>query len=259
MEENQNNENNEENRTQKIFGSNESKKEDSFTFKKSSMWKVATVVFAILFVVSLYTGGFGGDGITGGTVIDTGNQPSVLPPTGVKTANAKTLMDDDAMKGDKNAPLTIVEWSDFECSFCARFYDQTLAQIEEEYIKTGKVNLVYRDFPLSNIHPQAQKAAEAAECAGEQGKFFEMHDKLFEDGVEGGVNTFKSYAKILGLDTDDFDKCLDSGEMANEVSNDLKDGSSVGITGTPGFIVGTQKISGAQPFSVFQTAIEAQL
>ncbi len=90
---------------------------------------------------------------------------------------------DSPVKGDANAPITIVEFSDFQCPFCARFYTQTLGQIEREYIDTGKVKLVYKDFPLNSIHPNAQKAAEAARCAGEQNKFWEYHDKLFEFGV----------------------------------------------------------------------------
>lgn len=170
----------------------------------------------------------------------------------------KKLADDDSVKGDINAPVTIVEWSDFECPFCARFYQQTLSQIEEQYIKTGKVKLVFRDFPLS-FHPNAQKASEAAECANAQGKFWEMHDMLFEKGVQGGVATFKQYAKNLGIDTNKFDNCLDSGQKASEISKDMQDGSAAGIRGTPGFIINGQLVSGAQPFENFKAVIDAAL
>jgi len=142
--------------------------------------------------------------------------------------------DDDAVLGNKNAPVTIIEFSDFECPFCGRFFSQTLPSIKKSYIDTGKVKLVYRDFPLS-FHPNAQKAAEAAECAKEQGKFWEMHDLLFEKGVSGGINSFKQYAKDLGLDTVKFNSCLDSGRYTNEVQKDSQDGQSYGVSGTPTF------------------------
>ena len=172
--------------------------------------------------------------------------------------NMEQLIDDDTIKGDPNAPVTIVEWSDFECSFCARFYQQTLPLIDEQYIKTGKVNLIYRDFPLG-FHANAQKAAEAAECAGEQDKFWEMHDTLFENGVAGGINSFKQFAVDIGLDTNKFNTCLDSGEMAEEVKKDMQDGSSAGVRGTPGFIINGQLVSGAQPFENFKQVIDAEL
>jgi len=168
------------------------------------------------------------------------------------------LIDDDDVKGDPNAPVTIVEWSDFECPFCAKFYRDTLGQIDEQYIKTGKVKLVFRDFPLG-FHANAQKSSEAAECAGEQGKYWEMHDILFESGVQGGVSTYKKYASDLGLNTATFNTCLDSGAMADEVSKDMKDGTAAGIRGTPGFIINGQLLSGAQPFANFKSVIDAEL
>src|SRR3989344_3255746 len=129
-------------------------------------WKVTTVVLIVILAVVAFRGNSGA-APTGGAVLPSlgGADPSPSAPI-----DMESLLDDDAVKGDKDAPVTIVEWSDFECPFCARFYEQTLPSIEEEYIKTGKVKLVYRDFPLS-FHPQAQKAAEAAECAGEQDKY----------------------------------------------------------------------------------------
>lgn len=188
------------------------------------------------------------------------NNPGGSLPSGGSGPNAADLIDDDAIKGDPNAPVTIVEWSDYECPFCGRFFSQTLPQIQQLYIDTGKVKLVYRDFPLS-FHAQAQKAAEAAECAGEEGDeaYYKMHDLLFTNGVAGGVATFKGYAAQLGLNQANFDNCLDSGAMAAEVAKDTQEGQAAGVTGTPGFKVGTQLVSGAQPFSVFQQAIEAEL
>src|SRR3989344_2653377 len=149
---------------------NVEKDSGSISFKKSTLWKISTFVFVALFVISLFTGGFRGrDSVTGGTV----NIPDVPDiPTGIASVNAEDLVDDDPVLGNKNAPLTIVEFSDFQCPFCKRARDDAVAQIEEQYIKTGKAKLVYRDFPISSIHPMAQKAAEASECADDQGKFW---------------------------------------------------------------------------------------
>jgi protein-disulfide isomerase len=214
-------------------------------------WKYATYVL-VLAVVGIIAFNLGG-GSTGGVVDNTiPNNPTV------PSAPVKVDIDDDSIKGDKNAPVTIVEFSDYECPFCARFYSQTLSQIDENYIKTGKVRLVYRDFPLS-IHPQAQKAAEAAECAGEQDKYYDMHNILFEKGVSGGVTSFKQYASEIGLDTAKFNSCLDSGKMASEVQKDFQDGQSYGVRGTPAFFINGQLVSGAQPYANFEAAIEAAL
>jgi len=171
------------------------------------------------------------------------------------------LVDDDPVKGNKNAPVTIVEFSDFQCPFCATFYSQTLSQLEEEYIKTGKVKLVYRDFPLS-FHQNAQKAAEASECADEQGVFWEYHDILFEKQGEWSnakTSIFKDYAKQLDLNSNQFDQCLDSGKMADEVKKDLQDGSAYGVNGTPAFFINGELISGAQPIGAFRQVIDKYL
>ena len=201
------------------------------------------------FLALLAPSGAGADDGTGslGQDVPSGPEPKV-----------EASADDDPVKGDKNAPVTIVEFSDFECPFCGRWFQQTFPAIDEKYIKTGKANLIYRDFPL-NFHTQAQKAAEASECADEQGKFWPMHDKLFNEGEQGGVEGFKKYAKDLGLDTGKFNKCLDSGEMAGEIRKDLADGGRYGVSGTPGFFINGVKVVGAQPFQVFEQVIEAEL
>ncbi len=227
------------------------KKTDSDRF-----WKITTVaLIVVLAVFAFRNNGESPAAPTGGTVA-VGNGNGQAPPPAV--VDMKKLLDDDAVKGDAKAPVTIVEFSDYECPFCGRFFEQTLSQINEKYIKTGKVKLIYRDFPLS-FHQQAQKAAEAAECAGEQGKYYDMHDLLFTRGVQGGVTSFKQYAKDLKLDTAKFDKCLDSGQMASEVQKDMADGAAAGVQGTPAFFINGLEISGAQPFQAFQQAIEAAL
>ncbi len=182
--------------------------------------------------------------------------PARSAPSAV--ASNTELIDDDAVKGEEDAPVTIVEFSDYECPFCVRFYSNTFNQLKTKYIDTGKVKFVYRDFPLS-FHQNAQKAAEAAECAGEQDKYYEMHNKLFEDGVAGGVTAFKGYAQEIGLDTSKFNSCLDSGKMASEVKKDFDDGAQFGVSGTPAFFINGKLLTGAQPIQAFEQMIEQEL
>ena len=183
----------------------------------------------------------------------------------------KISLDDDPRRGDPDAPITILEFSDFQCPFCARFHVQTLPLLLEEYIDEGKVNFVYRDFPIQSIHPNALPAAVAAECANEQGKYWEYHDTLFEKqrawsnlDSDSVISTFSQYATDVGLEQTQFDSCLESGKYLEEVQNDLRDGREYDITGTPGFFIGNEdigfvKLNGAQPFDSFKRIIDAQL
>lgn len=176
----------------------------------------------------------------------------------ITDVNMIELMDEDAILGDPNAPITIIEFSDYECPFCAKFHATTYQQLKQKYIDTGVAKLIYRDFPLG-FHANAQKAAEAAECAGEQDRYYEMHDTLFTRGVGGGVDSFKQYAEDLGLDTEAFNECLDSGQMQLEVSRDAIDGAQVGVSGTPAFFVNGVFIGGAQPITAFDEIINQAL
>jgi len=222
--------------------------------KETNAWKYVTFGL-ILVVVALIFYMYGQANTTGNVVADPTN-PTTAPTI------VKASVDDDPVKGDKDAPVTIVEFSDFQCPFCQRFYQQTMPSIEENYVKTGKVKIVFRDFPLS-FHQNAQKAAEAAECADDQGKFWEYHDMLFEKGKGDGtglaVADLKSYAQTLGLNTATFNNCLDSGKYTSEVQKDQADGTSYGVRGTPAFFVNGQLISGAQPYANFQQVIDAEL
>src|SRR3990170_4609313 len=150
---------------------------------------------------------------------------------------AVVSMNDDPVKGDLNAPVTIIEFSDFQCPYCGRFFQGTLPEIERDYIKTGKVRYVFRDFPLE-FHKQAPKASEAANCAGEQGKYWEMHDKLFENQNALMVDKLRQYAAEVGLESGPFDACLDSGKYAEEINRDVEDGKKAGVSGTPSFFIG---------------------
>jgi len=229
---------------------------ETITMKKTTIWQIATGVLAVLLIISIFTGGFGGRD-TNVVNNNAGNQPNA--PSGIISVNAEDYVDDDPFLGDKKAPVTIVEFSDFQCPYCARFRQQTFDQIKQEYIDTGKVRFVYRDFPLSSIHPMAQKAAEAAECADEQDKFWEYHDGIFANQASLSIDNMKKWAKDLGLDSSKFNSCLDSEKYANEVRNDLSDATKTGGQGTPYFLVGNTQLSGAYPFDAFQQAIESQL
>ena len=192
-------------------------------------------------------------------------------PSSQPIIELKISADNDPIIGNSNALITIIEFSDFQCPFCAKFHIQTLPKIMEEYIKDGKVKLVFRDFPIQSIHSNALLASAAAECANEQGKFKEMHDKLFENQNEwNSKNTdnviilFNQYSLEMEIEEEKFDSCLRNGKYVKEIQKDLEDGRAYGISGTPGFFIGNDEIGfielkGAHPFENFKGIIETQL
>jgi protein-disulfide isomerase len=195
------------------------------------------------------------------------SRSAAQPPPPAHAAARVSIAGNPAL-GKKEAPITVVEFSDYQCPFCKRFFENTLPTLKAEYIDAGKVRYVFRDFPLDRIHPQARKAAEAAHCAGDQGKYWEMHDLLFRNQQALHVESLKLYARNLELDIAVFDACLDRGTYGAEVQRDLEDGLKAGIRGTPGFYVGKTRhdetvegilISGAHPIDVFRQAIEGLL
>ena len=158
-------------------------------------------------------------------------------------------------RGPANAPVTVVEFSDFQCPFCGREFP-VIERLMKEY--DGKVKLVFRHFPL-DFHPFAEKAAEAAACAADQGKFWELHNKMFENQQKLAVDDLKGYAKSLGVDAQKFDKCLDSGEKKALVEADQKAGTAAGVNGTPAFFVNGIFINGAQPYEQFKQTVDREL
>lgn len=166
------------------------------------------------------------------------------------------LVDDDPFFGAEDAPITIVEFSDFYCSFCGRFADQTLPRLREEY--GDRIRFVYRDMPIIGGQVSVQ-AAIAANCAENQGKFWEFHDALFANNGARDRAAFVSFASEMGMDTAAFETCLDDRAMADEVTLDLLDGQALGITGTPAFYINGRFVSGAQPFETFSLLIDAEL
>ncbi len=242
----------------------QTKAEETVSLKKSTMWMIVSSILGILLIVSIFTGGFGyGNDGSGGTVQVTGNAVGNQPSgDGGLPGKVDVSADDDPFIGDKNAPVTVIEFSDFQCPFCERLYQQAEKQLISDYVDTGKIRFVYRDFPLTSIHPDAQKAAEAAECADEQGKFWEYHNMLFEKQAEWsgvGVTRFKQYAADLKLDTKKFNDCLDTGKYEDEVNKDANDAVSAGARGTPATFVNGILVSGAQPYANFKQVIDAEL
>jgi len=210
--------------------------------------------------------------------------PKIQPITNVVAAEAGSHPQaNDNTMGDPNAPIKIEEFADFQCPFCEQFYTKTEPLLRQYYVDTGKVHFVFRsmgNFVSDNIArgkgtpatTESRDAALAAYCAGEQNKFWEMHAHLFANvlGEDAGSFTdrrLKSIAETAGLDMDAFNSCYDSGKYRDRVQQDSEDGQAANINGTPGFLVTytvngetkTKLIEGAQPFSTFQTELEAIL
>ncbi|MEZ5419198.1 MAG: thioredoxin domain-containing protein [Vicinamibacterales bacterium] len=165
------------------------------------------------------------------------------------------ITDDDPVRGPKDAPITIVEFSEYQCPFCARV-TPTLKALEQKY--AGKVRVVYKDFPLQN-HLQAPKAAEAAHCAGDQGKYWELHDRMFANQQQLQVPELKKHAAALGLDQAAFDQCLDSGKHAARIQEDIALGNAMGVSSTPTLYINGRVVTGAQPQPVFESIIDEEL
>ena len=159
------------------------------------------------------------------------------------------------VRGTKDAEVTIVEFADYECPYCVQV-NPHIQEIQKEY--GDKIAFVFKDMPLP-MHHKAQKAAEAARCAGKQGKFWEYHDVLFWSGGTLTVPQLKDHARVLKLSGEEFDQCLDSGEMAAAVTKDLEEGKSMGLTGTPSFFVNGHFFSGAVDYGLLKQMVEQQL
>ncbi len=218
--------------------------------RKENLWKYSTFVLAALLIITLFY--FMGNRSTSGS---TGNVVQQLPG---KQAAVTVSEDDDAILGDKDAPVTIIEFSDYECPFCGRHFQQTYPRIKANYIETGKVKLVFRDFPLS-FHPTALPAAIAAECVREKGgneAYWKMHDLIYQNQQELSVVNLKKWAQSIGYD---IGSCLDSKKYEKEVQKDMADGSNAGVSGTPAFFINKKLISGACPYDTFEQAIKAEI
>ncbi len=169
--------------------------------------------------------------------------------------------DAPAVKGDPNAPITVIEYADFECPFCGRFYQQTLPQIERNYVDEGLVKIEFRHFPIVNAHPHAYSAAHAAECAREQGtdNFWAMHNKLFEGQTRLSESNYRSWANEIGLDMGAFNTCMNEDKYREQIEADAAQAAADGFTGTPAFLVNGQAVTGAQPYQTFDQVFQSIL
>ena len=228
-----------------------------FEIKKERIWQGLSAILGIIIIVMFFTKSWGSNQAIPA-------QGAIAPSPSAQAGGQQPTkldidVDDDPVLGDKNAPVTIVSFEDYQCPYCGRAFQQTFPLLKENYIDTGKVKYVYRDFPLTNLHPQAQPAAEAAECADEQGKFWEYHDKLYQNQQGLGSALYTQLAQQLSLDVNKFQQCIDSRKYRQEVQNDFAYGSQVGVSGTPTFFINVIMLVGAQPYQAFQQVIDAEL
>lgn len=191
------------------------------------------------------------------------NRVKVTPPQSVVLD-----LSNRPVKGDSTAKLTLVEFLDYQCPYCGQFSRETMPQIEKDYIETGKVRYVVVNLPLDAMHKSAFKAAEAAACAREQGKFWEMQERLFNN--QQIIDQWKEHAEAIGLDVNKFEECLDTGRPAAQVRNDIAEAHGAGVSGTPAFFLAytdpksnsiktVTKLVGSQPYAAFKAAIDKQL
>ncbi len=196
--------------------------------------------------------------------------PPAPGPVAAGFKEAVLALESAPAKGDPKAKVTLVEFSDFQCPYCGRNFQQVYPQVYEQYVKTGKVRYVFLDFPLESMHPFAFKASVAARCAGAEGKFWEMHDKLFTKQTALAEDALMGYAKELGLNGPSFKECLEGVAHDARIRADMAQGQAAGVTGTPAFLLGltqpkgarftaVRNIPGAQPFEAFRAAIDALL
>lgn len=182
------------------------------------------------------------------------SQPAAAPtPATIPTDNFAGAM------GDPNAPVIIVEYTDYQCPFCQRHSEQTMPQLVTEMIETGRIYYILKDFPLDQLHPDARSAAVSARCAGDQDAYWEMHDAIFTNqenwAGNGATQVLAGIAAELGLDTETYDECVKSGKYDDAVQENLQEGSNLGVQGTPAFFIDGYPVSGAQPFNVFEYGI----
>ncbi len=189
-------------------------------------------------------------------------------PTGIATTSMRELGiagEAWASEGNPQAAVTVVEFSDYGCPFCGRYISSTYPLIKKQFIDTGKIFYVYKDFPVVQLHPQAKLAAEAAECAGDQGKYWPMHDLLFanqqswDTTAAVATDAFAGYAAQLGLERSTFVSCTTGHVHAAEIEQDMAQGDHLGTSGTPTFIINGKQLVGAQQAQAFINAINNEL
>ena len=232
--------------------------------RTSRQWVLVPLLFILVF----------GSGLAAGYVVwgrtpapPPSANPAITTPASPDTAadsagaapvqRVQVSADDDPSWGNADAPVTIIEFSDFQCPYCRVFYQTTLVTLLERYPK--QVRFVYRDFPLASIHPQATLAAEASQCAHAQGRFWEFHNAVFANIDRLGPDLYQSLAISMDLDKERFAACVNSREFSAEVEKDFNDARALGVTGTPTFFINGIPLVGAQPLEVFVEIIDREL
>lgn len=188
-----------------------------------------------------------------------GQNQAAAQPAGTQQAPKRydIPVDDDPSIGPADAPITMVEFSDYECPFCRKWHVEVFPRIMQDY--EGKIRFVYRDFPLTSIHDNAAPAAEAANCAGAQGKYWDYSNKLFSMELGLDASAFKQYADNLGLDGAQFSQCLKDRPYREEVQADFDFAADLGIQSTPTFFINGLAVVGAQPYETFKQIIDMEL
>lgn len=204
-------------------------------------------------------------GLKGGAPANAAPQAAPAPPA---LPSAPLSIAGSAVRGRADAPLTLIEFSDFQCPFCARHTRETFEQIQKTYVDTGKVRYVFRHFPIESLHKRAFAGAYAAECAARQGKFWEIHTRLFANQKQMEDADLLAHAKAIGVDTAAYQQCVTAADVKAKVMADLDEGARAGVSGTPMFFIGTmeggkvralKRLNGAVPFAAFQQTIDALL
>jgi len=232
--------------------------EETFTFKRSHFYAVMTVfAFAAGILLGYVIWGFVPAGGSPATVAKP-EGPVVEAPV---TAEPQFIRYDVASAGfpsigPEDAPITIIEFSDYQCPYCRRWHEEVYQPLLNAY--PGKIRLVYRQFPLTSIHPDAFSAAEASMCANEQNAYWQFHDKLFSDSSLGS-GVYKEYAQQLGLDMTAFESCLTDHKYQEAVQSDLDFAVNLGVRSTPTFFINGLAIVGAQPLDIFKQVIDKEL
>jgi len=208
------------------------------------------IVGGLLLVVIAFSAGYVVRGIASPPAV---NQAAA----GDGPSRVQVSVDDDPMLGAKNAPVTIIEFSDYQCPYCRVWHEQVFGELIATY--GAKVRFVYRDFPLDEPHPEARPAAIAATCAGEQGKYWEYHNLLFTSDIGLGAEARAAFAQRLGLDLERFGTCVARSATNDEVDGDLQDAFDIGVRGTPTFFINGRPLVGAQPLEAFASIIDDEL
>ena len=244
-------------------------KKRRISFNSLSRINVIYILFLLLIIASFLIGVLvtkvqylekGGATDTTTQAINDGSAPQA--PTGPVDVDQGHL----PVLGEDDAKVTVVEFSDFQCPFCKSLFEESLPQIKKDFVDTGKIKFAYRHYPLTSIHTNAQKAAEASECANEQDNFWGYHDELFKNQADwealdsaAAQEKFVEYANAIGLDGATLGKCVSGGVMVEKVQEDIDDGNSAGVDGTPATFINGYLITGAVPYEEFKSLIEQEL